>query len=115
MDLLKHAPYTKAEICKGAGVSVGVVNTLIEKGVLSPIAVEQKKEFSLPNPGHHKVRLTAEQRAAADILASKVGQGFRLPCWTGLPARAKPKFILRRWPKRWSRENRRWSWCRKFR
>lgn len=38
MDLLKHAPYTKAEICKGAGVSVGVVNTLIEKGVLSPIA-----------------------------------------------------------------------------
>lgn len=89
MDLLKHAPYTKAEICKGAGVSVGVVNTLIEKGVLSPITVEQKKEFSLPNPEHHKVRLTAEQRAAADILASKVGQGFSVTLLDGVTGSGK--------------------------
>ena len=89
MDLLKHAPYTKAEICKGAGVSSGVVNTLIEKGVLSPIAVEQKKEFSLPNPQHYQVRLTAEQQAATDILASKVGQGFSVTLLDGVTGSGK--------------------------
>lgn len=89
MDLLKHAPYTKAEICKGAGVSLGVVNTLIEKGVLTPIEVEQKKEFLVPNPEFHKVQFTAEQQQAADTLAAKVGQGFSVTLLDGVTGSGK--------------------------
>lgn len=37
MDLLRHAPYTRKEICRGAGVGLSVVNTLITAGILKPI------------------------------------------------------------------------------
>ena len=44
IDLLKHGPYSKAEIRKGAGCSAGVVNTLIEAGILWPLQKEKKKQ-----------------------------------------------------------------------
>ena len=37
MDLLRHAPYTRKEICRGAGVGLSVVNTLITAGILKPL------------------------------------------------------------------------------
>lgn len=89
IDLLKHAPYTKSEICKGAGVTSSVVNTLIEKEILLPIMVENKKEFMLPNPEYHKVKLTEAQQNAANILAAKVGNGFSVTLLDGVTGSGK--------------------------
>ena len=89
IDLLKHAPYSKAEICKGAGVTPSVVNTLIEKEILVPIMIEAKKEFMLPNPEHYKVQLTAAQQNAANILAAKVGNGFSVTLLDGVTGSGK--------------------------
>ena len=50
MDFLKFAPFTRSDICKGAGVTMPVVNKLIEAGVLEAVAVEDKWDFLCPNP-----------------------------------------------------------------
>lgn len=89
MELLKAYPYTKADICKGAGVTSSVVNTLIEKGVLSPILIENKKEFQAPKLSHYKVELTPEQQVAADELTAKVDHGFSVTLLDGVTGSGK--------------------------
>lgn len=89
MDLLRHAPYTKAEICKGAGCGPAVVGKLIEGGVLEPFVREKKKEFALPKPDFQKVALTEEQQAAADRLIAKVGRGFSVTLIDGVTGSGK--------------------------
>ena len=89
MDLLKHAPYSKNEICQGAGVGVSVVNTLIKSGILLPIVKEKKKEFAAPITDYQKVKLTVEQKEAADTLIAKVGQGFNVTLLDGVTGSGK--------------------------
>lgn len=89
MDLLKHAPYSKAEICKGAGVSVSVVNTLIKSGILLPFIKEKKKEFVSPINDYQKVKLTTEQENAAEKLVRKIGQGFNVTLLDGVTGSGK--------------------------
>lgn len=89
MDLLRHAPYSKNEICQGAGVSVSVVNTLIKSGVLLPMIKEVKKDFSIPVCDYHKVDLTAEQADAAETLTKKVGSGFSVTLLDGVTGSGK--------------------------
>ncbi len=89
MDLLKHAPYSKAEICKGAGVSVSVVNTLIKNGILLPFIKEKKKEFVSPISDYQKVKLTTEQENAAEELVRKIGQGFNVTLLDGVTGSGK--------------------------
>lgn len=89
MDLLKHAPYSKNEICQGAGVSVSVVNTLIDKGILLPVVKTLKKEFVKPIFDFQKVVLTTEQKQAAMNLISKVGQGFNVTLLDGVTGSGK--------------------------
>lgn len=89
MDLLKHAPYSKSEICRGAGCGAGVVNTLIGAGVLIPFTVEKKKAFSPPRPDFRKVKLSPEQQAAADALVQKVGRGFSVTLLDGVTGSGK--------------------------
>jgi len=89
MDLLRHAPYSKSEICKGAGCGVGVVNTLIEAGILLPLIMPKKREFVTPCPDFETVSLTEEQQAAADKLVAKVGQGFSVTLIDGVTGSGK--------------------------
>ena len=89
MDLLKHAPYSKSEICKGAGVSTSVVDTLIKNGVLLPFIKEKKKQFSLPVYNYQKVALTPEQAAAAQTLTSQIGEGFHVTLLDGVTGSGK--------------------------
>ena len=89
MDLLKHFPYTRAEIAKGAGVGQAVIKTMIDAGVLEPFQVEAKKSFALPNANFAKVNLTSEQQAAADILCAKVGNGFSVTLIDGVTGSGK--------------------------
>ena len=89
MDLLRHAPYSKNEICQGAGVSVSVVNTLIKTGVLSPLVKVKKKEFSTPLGNYSKVDLTAEQLSAATNLVQKIDNGFSVTLLDGVTGSGK--------------------------
>ena len=89
MDLLKHFPYTRAEIAKGAGVGQSVIKTMIDAGVLVPFQVEAKKSFGIPKPDFSKVQLTAEQQAAADGLCAKVGSGFSVTLLDGVTGSGK--------------------------
>lgn len=89
MDLLAHAPYSKSEICAGANVTPSVVKTLIDAGVLEPVIVDKKKTYQLPNSTHQKVVLTPEQQEAADLLVSKVGEGFSVTLLDGVTGSGK--------------------------
>ncbi len=88
-DLLKHAPYTRKEICQGAGVGMSVVNTLISAGVLKPIVREKQKYFAQPKGNFAKVNLTPEQETAASVLCAKVNQGFSVTLLDGVTGSGK--------------------------
>ena len=89
MELLKHYPYSKAEICAGAGCGPAVVKTMIDAGVLEPFTVEKKKTFAKPNAKHQKVNLTPEQAAAAKHLVEKVENGFSVTLLDGVTGSGK--------------------------
>ena len=89
LEFLKFAPYNRGDICKGAGVSLSVVNKLIEVGVLEPVLVEKKREFLKPIPDFGKVSLTAEQQRAADVLVSKINEGFSVTLLDGVTGSGK--------------------------
>ena len=89
MDFLKFAPFTRGDICKGAGVTMPVVNKLIEAGVLEAVEVEDKWTFECPQPDYGKVELTSEQKIAAEKLVSKVGNGFSATLLDGITGSGK--------------------------
>ncbi len=89
MDLLKHYPYTRSEIAKGAGVGQAVIKTMIDAGVLESIQVQCQKEFGVPQGDFSKVNLTEEQTCAAENLCAKVGQGFSVTLLDGVTGSGK--------------------------
>lgn len=89
MELLRHYPYTRAEICAGAGCGASVVKTMIDAGVLEPFTVEKKKNFQQPDAEHQKVSLTAEQTEAAARLVAKIGGGFSVTLLDGVTGSGK--------------------------
>lgn len=89
MDFLKFAPFTRGDICKGAGVTMPVVNKLIEAGVLEAVEVEDKWTFERPQPDFFKVKLTPEQQNAAENLVAKVGNGFSATLLDGITGSGK--------------------------
>lgn len=89
MDLLRHAPYTRKKICRGAGVGLSVVNTLITAGILKPIVRPKKKYYAEPRGSFSKVALTPEQETAAAELVRKVGNGFSVTLLDGVTGSGK--------------------------
>lgn len=89
MDLLRHAPYTRQEIAKGANVGQSVIKTLIDAQVLEPIYVENKREFLEPVGNYSKVELNEEQQTAADFLCRKVENGFSVTLLDGVTGSGK--------------------------
>lgn len=89
LELLKKAPYTRQEIAQGAGVGQSVIKTMIDSGVLTPIMVENKREFLEPIGDFHKVNLTNEQTIAAENLVSKIGGGFSVTLLDGVTGSGK--------------------------
>ena len=89
IDLLKHYPYTRAEIGRGAKVGQPVIKSLIDAGVLVPELVKIKRDFPLPDVNFAKVDLTAEQQNAADILCAKTGCGFSVTLLDGITGSGK--------------------------
>lgn len=94
IELLRHAPYSRAEIAKGAGVSQSVIKTMIDVGMLEPLSVKKQREFLPPKLDFYKVQLTAEQQAAADYLCAKCEAGFSVTLLDGVTGSGKTEVYL---------------------
>lgn len=90
-ELIKNAPspLIKSELTKYANVSSSVLTPMIDAGILTPIIIEKKKEFLIPNAEHHKVNLTKEQTLAAEDLIQKVNNGFSVTLLDGITGSGK--------------------------
>ena len=89
MHLLEYAPYTRAEIVKGTGVSQSVIKTLIDNKIIEPIMQEKKKNFVPPQADFCSVKLTEEQQQAANFLCAKTGCGFSVTLLDGVTGSGK--------------------------
>ncbi|MDO4184562.1 MAG: primosomal protein N' [Rhodospirillales bacterium] len=89
IDLLKHGAYTKAEICRGAGCSAGVVEALNKAGVIVGRQEIKKKQYNEPEPDFVRVKLTDEQQVAAENIVAKVGNGFSVTLIDGVTGSGK--------------------------
>ncbi|MBO4295007.1 MAG: primosomal protein N' [Alphaproteobacteria bacterium] len=94
IDLLKHAPYSKAEIMTGAGVSAGVIKTLIDAGILEPVSVQRPKEKQNLCFQGIEVQLTEEQQNAADYLIKAQETGFNVTLIDGVTGSGKTEVYL---------------------
>ena len=94
IELLRHAPYSRAEIAKGTGVSQSVIKTMIDVGMLEPLPVKKQREFLPPKLDFYKVQLTAEQQAAADYLCAKCEAGFSVTLLDGVTGSGKTEVYL---------------------
>src|SRR5689334_3237956 len=66
---------TKPEAAKDAGVSVGVIDGLLDEGTLEAVALPPEPVARQPDPDYREPELTGPQRMAADILRGAVRQG----------------------------------------
>ncbi len=64
--------HTKRELADLAGVSVTVIDGLIDEEVLLTEAIAAKPVALPPDPDHHQPVLSAEQKAVADVLVENV-------------------------------------------
>jgi primosomal protein N' (replication factor Y) len=66
---------SKSEAAQEAGVSVGVVNGLIDDGALETLVLPPEPVARQPEPDHRVTEFTDDQRAAADALRATVDKG----------------------------------------
>jgi primosomal protein N' (replication factor Y) (superfamily II helicase) len=66
---------TKSESAKEAGVSVGVIDGLVDEGTLEVVALPPEPVAQEPDPGYRVPEFAPAQRMAADILRGAVSQG----------------------------------------
>jgi primosomal protein N' (replication factor Y) len=85
------------DLARAAGVSSGVVKGLVDEGVLEIIEIEAVAAFDAPDPDHSPSVLNADQAASAAPSPRPSRPAVSRPsCWTGSPARARPRPIWRR-------------------
>jgi primosomal protein N' (replication factor Y) len=65
----------KGDAARQAGVSPGVIDGLVDEGVLEALALPPEPVARPPDPGHQVPELTDAQRAAADALRASVEAG----------------------------------------
>ncbi len=66
---------SKSEAAQEAGVSVGVIDGLIDEGALETVVLPPEPVVSQPNPDFRKPEFSLAQLAAADTLRTTVTQG----------------------------------------
>jgi primosomal protein N' (replication factor Y) len=65
----------KREAAEEAGVSLGVIDGLVDEGTLEAVAMAPEPVAPPPDPNHHAPDLTPAQRTAADALRASVAAG----------------------------------------
>ena len=66
---------TKSEAAKDAGVSVGVIDGLVDEGTLEVVALPPEPVARQPDPDYRVPDFSAQQRMASDVLRGAVNQG----------------------------------------
>ena len=80
----------KKELALAAGVGTGVVDGLLDEGVLESIALPPEPVAEAPDPGHHAPPLSEAQQAAAEALAGMVaGKGAGVALLQGVTGSGK--------------------------
>jgi primosomal protein N' (replication factor Y) len=64
--------YLKRDLAKAAGVSLSVVDGLIDEGTLQTVALKPEPVADTPDPDHVRPGLSERQSAAAQVLAAAV-------------------------------------------
>jgi hypothetical protein len=103
---------TKPEAAKDAGVSVGVIDGLVDEGTLEAVALPPEPVARQPDPDYREPELTGRSAWPPTSCAARCARAAsRSTCSTGSPARAKPKSTSKRSPRPSARAARRWSCC----
>ncbi|HEX8168806.1 MAG TPA: primosomal protein N' [Beijerinckiaceae bacterium] len=64
--------HVKRALAEAASVSAGVIDGLVDEGVLETVALKPEPVAETPDPDHARAALSADQRRAADVLAAAV-------------------------------------------
>ena len=83
-----------AALSRETGVGAGVIRDLIAKGALAVVEAQPASPFAPANPAHHQPVLEPAQRAAADVLCTKVGAGFSVTVLDGVTGSGKTEVYL---------------------
>src|SRR5918993_3854887 len=67
--------YLKRDLAQAAGVSIGVVDGLVDEGTLEPVALAPDPVAEAPDPDHAGATLSHGQRGTAEALAEVVRAG----------------------------------------
>jgi primosomal protein N' (replication factor Y) (superfamily II helicase) len=67
--------YPKSGLAEAAGVSVAVIDGLVDEGTLETVAVPPRPIAPRPDPDHAHPALEAAQQSAADALIARVAEG----------------------------------------
>src|SRR5919206_170405 len=73
-------------LAEAASVSAGVIDALVDEGVLETVALAPEPVAETPDPDHARAALSADQRRAAEVLAAAVATAGRTAASVGEPA-----------------------------
>ena len=89
IDLLKHGSYTKKEICQGAGCGPSAIDTLLKAGVLKTETKTVNIEIPVKKAEFVPIKLTDEQKIAAEHIIAKINNGFSVTLIDGVTGSGK--------------------------
>jgi primosomal protein N' (replication factor Y) len=78
----------KAALAAEAQCSTGVIDGLVEAGVLVEVAIPERR-FPVPDPAHAQVRFSDEQASAAQALRAAAERGFSVSLLDGVTGSGK--------------------------
>jgi primosomal protein N' (replication factor Y) len=82
--------WSRGGLTAAAGVSASVVDGLVAQGTLEEVAMPATPPVPAPDPGHHRLDLNPDQRAAAELLRAGVAAGgFRVDLLDGVTGSGK--------------------------
>ena len=93
---------SKGEIAEEAGVSVGVIDGLIDEGTLETLVLPPDPVAPAPDPDFAQPEFSPAQQRGGGCVARHGRQPAAIPrrCSTASPAPARPRSISKRWRKR---------------
>ena len=108
--------FAKSDLVREVGVSVAVIDGLIDEGTLEALELPPEPLAPRPDPDHPALALSARKaRRRWPWWGRSPPAALPPSCSTASPAPARPRSISRRSPRRCGAAGRCWSCCRRSR